>query len=238
MGVRPYEYLCFGGKSTEDFECHISGQGTFLSPERDVDSVSVPGRNGDLHIDNGRFYNIEIIYPAFITKDFRNNYEALKAFLLAQRGYKRLEDSYHPEYYRRATYKGRIEPVMTPLNRSGSFDLKFDCDPRCFLKEGERVITVTGAQSILNQTGFSAKPLIRAYGTGTLTVGSVSVQIITASEYTDIDCDMQEAYKGAVNCNNNIILTNGSFPELVPGQNDVLISGLSRIDITPRWWTV
>lgn len=233
-----YQYLYFAGKSSEDFNCHISGSGTFLSPERDVKSVSVPGRNGDLHIDNGRYYNIDVIYPAFITKDFRKNFDALKAFLLSQRGYKRLEDSYHPEYFRRARFKGNIEPTMSTLNRAGSFELKFDCDPRRFLKEGEKVYEVDAMGGLLNRTEYASQPLIRVYGTGTFTINSTAVQITTADGYTDIDCELQEAFKGSTNCNANIVLTNGKFPELDPGQNLITYTGITKIEITPRWWTV
>lgn len=233
-----YQYLFFAGKSSEDFNCHISGSGTFLSPERDVKSVSVPGRNGDLHIDNGRYYNVEVVYPAFITKDFRKNFDALKAFLLSQRGYKRLEDTYHPEYYRRARFAGRIEPVMTTLNRAGSFELRFDCDPRRFLKEGEKAVDIETGGELLNRTEYAALPLIRAYGTGTFTINSTAVQITTASGYTDIDCELQEAYKDSTNCNGNIVLTNGKFPELVPGSNTITFTGITQIEIVPRWWTV
>lgn len=236
MGVIPYEYLMFSGRSSEDFKAHISGSGTFISPTRDVESISVPGRNGDLHVDNGRFTNVPIIYPAFITEDFEKNYSAFKAFLCAQIGYKILADSYHPDHYRRAMFNGGISPEMATLNRAGSFELSFDCDPRLFLKSGDKVIRINGGGDIYNRTQFASKPIIRAYGTGTLTIGDVSIEIISADEYTDIDCELQEAYKDSVNCNSNIELENGVFPELMPGINEITYSGI--LDIIPKWWTV
>lgn len=236
MGVIPYEYLMFSGRSSEDFKAHISGSGTFISPTRDVESISVPGRNGDLHVDNGRFTNVPIIYPAFITEDFEKNYSAFKAFLCAQIGYKILADSYHPDHYRRAMFNGGISPEMATLNRAGSFELSFDCDPRLFLKSGDKVIRINGGGDIYNRTQFASKPIIRAYGTGTLTIGDVSIEIISADEYTDIDCELQEAYKDSINCNSNIELENGVFPELMPGLNEITYSGI--LDIIPKWWTV
>lgn len=237
MGV-VYEYLTFDGTSSRDFEVWISGNGTFDAPERDVESIAIPGRNGDLHIDNGRFQNIPITYPAFISKDFKHNFDAFKAFMLSKRGYKRLEDSYHPEYYRMAVYKSAISPTMAPLNRMGSFDVIFDCDPRRFLKSGDRSLTFTAGASLKNPTLFDAKPLIRAYGTGYFIISGIRVNITTANEYTDVDCELQEAYKGTTNCNGNITLVNGEFPILKSGINTIVISGLSRLDITPRWWSV
>lgn len=236
MGVIPYEYFMFSGKSSEDFKTHISGSGTFVSPTRDVESISVPGRNGDLHVDNGRFSNVTIKYPAFITEDFEENYSALKAFLCSQRGYKILADSYHPDHYRQAMFDGGITPDMATLNRAGSFDLAFDCDPRLFLKDGDKITTINASGEIFNRTQFSSKPIIRAYGTGTLTIGNISIEITSADEYTDINCELQSAYKGSTNCNSNIILTNGVFPELIPGLNEITYSGI--LEITPKWWTV
>lgn len=233
-----YEYFVYDGKSSEDFKVRISGGGTFDSPQRDVETISVPGRNGDLHIDKGRFNNIPITYDAFIFDDFAQNYPAFKAFLNSKRGYKRLEDSYHPEYFRRAIYRDELSPKMSTRNMAGTFAITFDCDPRCFLKKGEEVLDVLDGQTIKNNTLFPAKPLIRAYGTGIIVVNDVSVRVTTADGYTDIDCELQEAYKGTTNCNGNIVLDDGVFPELVPGQNLISYSGFSAVQIKPRWWTI
>lgn len=238
MGVIPYEYLYFAGKSSEDFDCHISGSGTFDNPQRDISNVSVPGRNGDLHVDNGRFNNIEVVYPAFIVNNFRKNYDALKAFLTSQRGYKRLQDSYHPDYYRLAMFTGRLDPKLTTLNRAASFEICFDCDPRRFLVAGENTVEITSPGEIYNRTRFEALPLIRAYGTGSMTVNGTTIQITTADGYTDIDCELQEAYKGSTNCNGNIVLTDGKFPVLSPGLNEITFTGITKFEITPRWWTI
>lgn len=235
MGLA-YEYLTFDGKSSRDFDVWISGTGTFDAPRRDVSAVAVPGRNGALHIDNGRFENIEIIYPAFIVGDFRRKFDAFKAYLLSRRGYKRLMDSYHPDYYRKAVYKDAIQPEMAPLNRAGSFDIKFDCDPRRFLVKGEKMRRLAAA-TLKNPTQYQALPVIRVYGTGTLTVGSVRVAVNSASQYTDIDSEIQEAYKGSTNCNNNITLTDGAFPVLEPGDNVISFTG-GDVYIKPNFWTV
>lgn len=237
MGV-VYEYLTFDGTSSRDFEVWISGNGTFDAPERDVESIAIPGRNGDLHIDNERFRNISITYPAFITKDFRHNFDAFKAYMLSKRGYKRLEDSYHPDYYRLASYQNAISPEMAPLNRAGSFDIVFDCDPRRFLKNGEKTINSplsAPTTTLINPTLYEAKPLLEISGTGSVTINGIQLNI-TASP-TVIDCDIEEAYYGTENRNNNVVLVNGMFPIFVPGTNTILQT-VNNLKITPRWWTI
>lgn len=230
-------WLTFNGKSSKEYGVYISGLNTFNSAERDTESISVPGRNGDLTFDNGRFKNVDITYPAFIYADFDNNVEGLRNFLLSQRGYKRLEDTYHPDEYRIARYKGNFVTEVVDWLAAGQFDLVFDCYPQRFLKSGDQIITLESDGNIFNEYQES-KPLIRAYGTGSFSIGGITITIDTADDYTDIDCDLQEAYKDdmSVNCNGNITLTSGSFPILNPGDNEIVIEDITKLEIKPRWW--
>lgn len=232
------EYLTIDGRSSLDFHTRISGSGTFGSPKRDVDRIPVPGRNGEVIIDNGRYENIPVEFPAFIAKDFEKNFGALRDYLSTLRGYKRLEDSYHPEEYRMAYFDGEISPKTTTRNLAGTFTLAFDCKPQRFLKSGEIPITLTDDGVIFNQTLHDAEPVIRAYGVGTFSINGVSVEVTDAEEYTDIDSTIQEAYKEGANCNGSVILENGVFPTLAPGANQISITGFTQIRIRPNWWTI
>lgn len=230
-------WLIFDGKSSKDFGVYISGLNTYNAPERDISTVSVPGRNGDLTIDNGRYKNVDIVYPAFIYADFDNNIEGLRNYLLSKKGFKRLEDTYHPDEFRLARYKGNFSADVVDWLEAGEFDLKFDCYPQRFLKSGEQDITFMAAGSLYNEYQES-KPLIRAYGTGSFTINGITLTITSADGYTDIDCDLQEAYKDtmATSCNANIELTSGAFPVLSPGMNNITLTSITQLDIKPRWW--
>ena len=231
-------YLTFGKINTKNFNAFVSGESTFVTAERDIEVIPIPGRNGTLSVDNGRFHNVSIVYPCFIVDSFRANYDALRAAFLSESGYNKLIDTYDPDHYRRARYTAAIDPEMTQLNRHGKFDLAFDCDPRRFLVSGDKVVTFSANGSIKNPTLYNALPFIRAYGTGYFEISGVRVTITSANTYTDIDCELQEAYKGSTNCNGNITLDNGEFPKLIPGINQVTISGISRIELMSRWWTI
>lgn len=231
-------YLTFGKINTKNFNAFVSGESTFVTAERDIEVIPIPGRNGTLSVDNGRFHNVSIVYPCFIVDSFRANYDALRAAFLSESGYNKLIDTYDPDHYRRARCTAAIDPEMTQLNRHGKFDLAFDCDPRRFLVSGDKVVTFSANGSIKNPTLYNALPFIRAYGTGYFEISGVRMTITSANTYTDIDCELQEAYKGSTNCNGNITLNNGEFPKLIPGVNQVTISGLSRIELSPRWWTI
>ena len=232
-------WLTYNGVPLTNYGVYISGSGVFNAPARDQESIAVPGRNGELTIDNGRFENITVEYPAFIYRGFDLNVDGLRNFLLSQRGYKRLKDSYHPNEYRLARWSGNFTTDVEERLYAGNFTLTFDCMPQRFYEEGDQPIEITSASSsILNSGMFAAKPLIRAYGTGSFSIGGVAVSISAADTYTDIDCELQEAYKDTLATNKNayITLTNGKFPQLDPGTNAITITGLSKIVIYPRWW--
>ena len=129
--------LIFNGKDLREFGVHVSGEGTFTAPERDVEYVSIPGRDGDLLVDNGRFLNAPASYACGITRDFDENFSRLKAWLLREPGYHRLEDSYHPDEFRLAAFVAAIKPDMDAYNESGRFSLEFVCKPQRFTVVGD-----------------------------------------------------------------------------------------------------
>lgn len=134
-------YFVFGGVKSSDYGIYISGSGTYNAPKRAVDEVEIPGKNGTLIIDHGRYENTVLTYPAFtyasdrdalsrILSDFRNA-------ILSKRGYQRLEDTYHTDEYRMAMFSVDFEAEVTANGRAGGFDLEFNCKPQRFLTEGE-----------------------------------------------------------------------------------------------------
>lgn len=231
-------WLTFDGKSSKDFGVYISGLNTFGAAERDQTKVEVVGRNGDLTIDNGRYRNVSVVYPAFIYDHFRDNVAAFRNFLLSKTSYKRLEDTYHPDEFRLAKFSGAFEADVVENLVAGEFNLTFDCYPQRFLKKGEKEYEFTAAGAIRNDTDQTALPLVRAYGDGKLTINGIGITISGSDTYTDIDCELQEAYKDtlATSKNNTITLDDGEFFKLDSGDNSVSFTGMSKVIIVPRWW--
>ena len=137
----------FGNVDSADYGIYISGEGVFDAPERDVETVEIPGRNGTLPIDHGRYQNIEVKYPAFNYEpaydDFAQNLADFRNALCSQRGYQRLTDSFHPDEYRYAMFKDGLEIEPIKYNTASEFDLVFDCKPQRFLNSGSAVQTFT-----------------------------------------------------------------------------------------------
>lgn len=229
--------LTYNGKSSGDFGVVISGQDTWRKAAPDLERVTIPGRNGELILTNKRYNNVEIPYECGIIRNFDINYTGFINHLLSDPGYHRLEDSYHPEVYRMAVFDAQTEPDMTARNAQGTFKVTFSCKPQMYLKSGELRQEAYNGSPIYNPTRQEARPLIRVYGTGELVVGDCTIRIMECDSHTDLDCELQEAYKDTVNCNDNIELDQDDFPTLSPGRTVISWSGgIYRVEITPRWW--
>ena len=234
-------YFTLDGTDSRTFGIFISGQGTFDSPARNIDFIQVPGRNGDLIGLSTRLQNGTLTYKdSFIFKDFETNMMAFRAFAMNKHGYRRLIDTYHPDEYRLVTFAGPLSVRPTDKNDAGKFDIVFSCMPQRFLLSGDRGIELTQSASIMNPTLFDAQPHLRVYGSGVLGVGSTNITIASHSyPYMDIDCATGRAYYSANPLDNKVTLNTIDYPILGPGPNGMVLgNGITKVIITPRWWTV
>ena len=86
-------FFTLNGRSSADWDIVCSSDTAYNAPARDVKAIQVPGRNGELHIDNGRWQNIDLTYnDCVIESDFGDKFDDFRAYCTRQRGYQRLED--------------------------------------------------------------------------------------------------------------------------------------------------
>lgn len=189
--------ITFGGVNSADFGIYISGEGVFNAPERDVETVEIPGRNGEFILDKGRFKNIEVTYPAFNYEeeydDFVQNLSDFRNAIASQIGYQRLSDTFHPEEYRMGAFVGGLEIDPIKYNTASEFELVFNCKPQRYLTDGETAISVDSGDVVSNPTLFEASPLLEVKGEGVIDWGKGPivvhneligpVVVHTASEY-------------------------------------------------------
>lgn len=232
--MHEFNYFIFGGTPSRDFGVYISGDGTFTAPERDMTTVAVPGRNGELLIDNGRYRNVSITYRCGIVRNFKTNLSGFQNMLLSGKTYKRLEDTYHPDEFYLAYVSDAVTPSVVANLKAGEMTVTFSRKPQRYLKSGEVPQTLG---NIFNPTSFDALPLMRVYGAGTVTINGTTITITGSQAFTDIDFELQDAYMGTTNLNGNVSVSGYEFPKLIPGQNVITLSGVTGV-ITPRWYTL
>lgn len=226
------------GVNCEVYGIVCSGHNTYNAPERDIESIDIPGRNGALTIDNGRWKNIKVIYPASIVRGFQQAAQSARAWLCAASGYRRLEDDYNPDTYRMARFVAGLNFEMTPANDCGEVDITFDCMPQRWLKSGETAVSVASGEFVNNPTLFDALPIITVTGSGegVLVINGQTVDIDEIDGSITLDCEAQRAYSGAEARDGDVT---GAYPVLKPGANSVQYSGgITAVEIVPRWWTL
>lgn len=177
--------LIFDGVDLEErFGLVTDGADTWTKPERDRELISVPGRNGDLILDHGRWNNVDIKYNFLIKDGWQNKFEEFARWLCAHRGYFKLEDPHrHPDVYRMAEFADSIDPKLWFTTRTGIFTLTFNCKPQQFLYSGDRplqriipnVVAHTWTTNYLPVAGnhIRIKPKLDSDVTGSITISIV-----------------------------------------------------------------
>lgn len=236
MGV-----IYWAGVSSDDVGVVVERYPALPRPRRKYTTITVPGRNGVLLLDENAYENYTQPYDIYIrggNKHLPQKARAVTSWLCAPQGYQRLEDGYEPDVYRMAYYEGPTD-IENILNSFGRATIEFNCKPQRFLRSGERAIRLESPGVLANPTCFEALPLITVYGSGAgiLAVGGVTLAINSISGYLVLDSDTQNAYKGTEN--KNAAISGQDFPTLPAGDTAVSWSGgITAVEIVPRWWTL
>lgn len=212
--------IIFGGIDSADFGIYIGGEGTFNAPERDVEMISIPGRDGAFALDKGRFENIEVKYTVINQEPdlatFSANLEAFRNALCSQRGYQRLKDTFHPDEYRMAVFADKFEAKPIEYNTASKFDIVFNCKPQRYLTDGETAVSVDDGDTLTNPTLFEAHPLLMVEGYGGIGFNGYSIALdpayignVTFAGATS-GKSINETYSSAMLLDNDTITLSGA----------------------------
>lgn len=225
-----FKALTVDGESSRTYGVYITGQAVYNAPQREVEMISIAGRNGKFALDKGRFENIEVTYPAGIYADTEEDFaEAISDFrnyLCSRDGYVRIEDEYNPNEYRMGVYKSGLE-VTPKLLKAGEFDITFDCKPQRWLKSGENAITVESGDAVTNPTLFESSPLLITEGYGDIDVAGNIItleglplgRIKVASPVTSKGVVTWEIDPTLVNTGDNLTAGGSAVAELTYGDS-------------------
>lgn len=188
MGVNQtselYKGFIFDGIDSKGFGVYITGSGVYNAPEREIEAIEIPGRNGAYMLDRGRFHNVTVTYPAGMFardgEDFADGIRKLRNALASRRGYCKLIDEYNPLEYRMAVYRGGLEVEPAAINgdnKAAQFEIQFDCKPQRFCIDGEQPVKVVDGGVIDNPTLFESRPLLQVWGYGEIGINGETITI-------------------------------------------------------------
>lgn len=228
----------YKGISSADMGIIITRSPNITSAERDEELISVPGKSGDVIIDNGRFGNVNVSYEVNLLSDeipLDLMARKIKAWLQGKAGYFKLTDTYDPNYYRMAAYSGSID-IEDKVRKIGITTLNFNCKPLKYRIDGENNIEITKKATLYNPEEWESFPYLKIMGDGavTLYINNNSFYISAIDEYVELDSELQSAYKGNILQNSKINFAN--FPAFSVGANNISwVGNVSKIIIKARW---
>jgi len=220
-------YFIFKGIDSKDYMI-VNKLPSIIKAEADIDKIEVEGRNGFLTIDKGTHKG----YVKQIECTIRNldNVDFICSWL---EGSGDIIFSNELDKIYKATIINQIEfkKVAVTFHR---FIINFEVQPHKYLISND-LITLTSPGAIYNPGSANSKPLIKVYGTGsiTLNINSNIINLTNVSGYVTIDSELMDAYKDTLLKNTD---TNGEFPVFKVGNNTISWTGaVSKLEIIPNW---
>lgn len=220
--------LIIDNKSSADFGLCLAETPSIPSPERDVERVPVRGRHGSL-TKKYAYKDISFSVSLNLLEDdgIKDKLRYIRAWILNA---KKLQLSDDSVFYR--IKESNIPDIDNELNLLGKFEANFVADP--FQFKESKIVSLNSPGKVLYSGTIESEPYIKIYGTGngSLTFNSDVIHFQEISEYIEIDCENQQAFKGTDPRNDKMI---GEYPVLQIGENDISWNGgITKIEIDVR----
>ena len=204
MGV-----IIFNNISSSDLGLEVETFPAYEVPEKEYDVVHVPGRNGDLLIDNGTFSNVPR-QDYYRMACYRESNSIENIFNQAGRG--TINFDCRPQRYL------KIGDVAVEFTSSGTIT-----NPTVF--PSKPIIKVYSSNS--------------QFGTVRIGGYSFVLKPSSGSTSIEVDSEIQDVYDGYKNMNSAIVLNGGEFPKLMPGGNNIeFTANIQKVEVIPKWWTI
>lgn len=232
----------FKGVNSLSYYVYVVSKNVYDAAERDITFQSIPGRSGDIPIDNNRFKNIQIKYDCVaIPRDkipIDEKTRIIKGWLQSEPGYFVLKDTFNQNFFRKACAVGAILFEETYMGIAKG-TLNFNCKPYLYSLEGQKPVTLIAPGTLYNEFAFGSVPYLKIYGSGAgiLTINGTPYNLLNINGYVEIEGETGNAAKDGTDCNS--LVSYDYAPVFVPGENCIEWSGgITKIDVIPRWRTL
>lgn len=234
-------FLVFNNLSSlRDLDLRIIKRPNIPYPKRRYEIFELQGIDGQEVEDLGTFDDVKIDVEFNFIDRANINIKATKIlnWLNNINDYK-LSFSDDSERYRKVKMI-ECTDIERQLRVKGSFTVSFICDPFKYYIESSLITIKANNYSIYsNELVYNAKPSVKVYGSGdiTLTINNKDIILKGISDHIILNSILMEAYNDNVeNLNNKM---NGEFPILQAGLNTISwIGNITKIEITPNWRTL
>ena len=221
-------YLIFNGINSKDLGIRIERHNNFSSPQRVVERIKVPGRTGEIIIDDNSYENIIFEYEFILDckeSDLASKSEEIASWLHNDYTYKTLTFSNSNKIYN-AVVINKID-ISRMFKQFGKALVTFEAYeiPNSLNERNTFIIKDSGI--FQNNFNRELKPVLKVVGEGDCSISINSQEVILKGleggliiDCYNLDCYKEEGNK-IINCNNKMI---GMFPILSVGENKITTS--------------
>lgn len=228
----------YKGIRNDEMHLRVLNDVVFESPTRDVNVIQVPGRDGDLIVDNGRFNTVIRSIPCRIEVPNGENVEEtihkISQWLVDDGNFHPFTWDNDPEF----TYLARVSGSVVSnrlLKTLGHTTIDFQLHPVKYLKTSLNETQIIESGRIHNPYGVTAKPLIRVIGDGNITIHiggrPLVLQGIVLGCIIDTETQTITSLSGQLTIFERM---RSPFPVLTPGENQITGPRFVQIHVTPR----
>lgn len=215
------------GVSSLDYNIKVLKTNILSSPQRRIEYIEIPGRDGTLSINHGWedfLLELECVLVGDDDRKMTDIAKQAKQFLMEGTNSK-LQSSEDMSFYLLGTIDNKLDINEVLENFSDNFQVIYRCKPFRYATEEEtEVITASGG--IIN-TNSECKPKIQVVCNGDITIkiNSQTLSLKGVSGNVFVDCDLMDCYKqtssGVISQNH---LMYSFFPKLEKGVNNISVS--------------
>ena len=224
-------WFAFNGIDSREMGVIVTAMPETVRAERRIESITVAGRNGSLHTDEGVYESYDRTMECALIK--RARLDEITAWLV---GSGEMTFSTEPDKVYRVTIANKIS-IAQMMRVFQKFQVILDTQPfKYSVNAAGDALELTAPTTIRNSGTVYSEPIITVYGSGdiTLTINGADFPLYGVQESITIDSEMMEVFKG--NTNQNGKYGGAEFPRFEVGKNEIRWTGnVSKIKIQPRW---
>lgn len=242
----------FGDKNLIEFCGRILQAPSHYVAERNFELAELPGRNGNVYIDNLNYknvdFNLKICFMPFLSElSARQLAYAIIDWLAPLNGYQTYEDTYNPGYYTKAVLKN-IGEIKRELPTLLTADLSFNRLPFWYRIDGKEEIILPNNSSIIlnNPEPFEAQPIFIYKNQNTsntaisLNINGINTVLSPITEFKEQRLDgLNMQYKGIKADNTQCYIGPELPPNLKTGKNIISVNTLENsteiLKLIPNW---
>lgn len=228
----------FNGVSSTTHGLRVTSDYVINSTGNDVETVSVPGRDGDLLISKNRLKSVTIKLPCTVLSSRKlTDAESDISNWLNVDGYKDLTLSWDPDFIYRSAFIETFE-IASLMRQFGKVKLNFLTYPVKFYKQGRTTQTLSNGATVNGLGNVKANPVITLVGSGdcTLTINGRKTKLRAVQNTITLDMQARQVFSGNLPAWDKVVRApQYQMPYLDAGRNLISWDGDFTVKMAPYW---